>query len=222
VSEITRILERAHQGDPKAADELLPLVYDELRRLATAKMAQQPPGQTLQGTALVHEAWLRLTAQTHSSWQDRQHFLRAAAEAMREILVDRARSKQRLKRGAGQFRVNLDDVGLAAEATPETVLLVDEALEALVRSDVIDKGGPTTPIPELRIDRSGGALEVRWPVTATNYVLEAVDQLGSAAIWSPVTDTISSVGADGRLHGPRFGPDPILSPPLAVARQLVP
>ena len=119
MSNVTRILDRVQQGDPKAAEELLPLVYEELRKLASAKMAQQPPGQTLQATALVHEAWLKLTGNEHASWNDRQHFFRAAAEAMRQILVDRARAKQRLKHGAGQVRVDLAEVDLAADAPPK-------------------------------------------------------------------------------------------------------
>ncbi len=130
---MTRILDRARQGDPKAAEELLPLVYAELRQLASAKMAQQAPGQTLQATALVHEAWLKLTSNEHSSWNDRQHFFRAAAEAMRQILVDRARGKQRLKHGAGRVRVDLTKIDLAADTPPETLLLVDEALQVLAR-----------------------------------------------------------------------------------------
>jgi RNA polymerase sigma factor (TIGR02999 family) len=133
VSEVTRILDRAQQGDAKAAEELLPLVYDELRRLAAASMAQQAPGQTLQATALVHEAWLRLTGQQDASWQDRQHFFRAAAEAMRRILIDRARAKLRVKRGAGRIAISLDEVDLAVDAPPETLLLVEEALAALAR-----------------------------------------------------------------------------------------
>jgi RNA polymerase sigma factor (TIGR02999 family) len=133
VNDVTRILHRAQQGDLKAASELVLLVYEELRRLAAAKMAHQPPGQTLQATALVHEAWLKLAGQPSGSWNDRQHFFRAAAEAMRQILIDRARAKQRLKRGAGQVRVNLEDIDLATEAEPETLLLMDEALRALAR-----------------------------------------------------------------------------------------
>lgn len=96
-------------------------------------MANQPPGQTLQATALVHEAWLKLTANTQASWNDRQHFFRAAAAAMRQVLVDRARAKQRQKRGADPLRVNLDEVDLATAAAPETLLLVDEALQGLER-----------------------------------------------------------------------------------------
>jgi RNA polymerase sigma factor (TIGR02999 family) len=135
MSGVTQILERVKQGDGKAAEELLPLVYEELRRLAAAKMAQQPPGQTLQATALVHEAWLRLAGSEQTSWNDRQHFFRAAAEAMRQILIDRARAKQRLKRGANSVRINLDDVDIAVDTEPEALLLVDEALELLARED---------------------------------------------------------------------------------------
>lgn len=134
MSDVTLLLDRAEQGDPGAAAELLPLVYDELRRLAAAKLAQQAPGQTLQATALVHEAWLKMTGQEKASWHDRQHFFRAAAEAMRHILVDRARAKLRGKRGAGRAMVHLEDVDIAADAPPETLLLVDEALEALARA----------------------------------------------------------------------------------------
>jgi RNA polymerase sigma factor (TIGR02999 family) len=133
MSDVTRILEAARQGDPQAAEALLPLVYDELRKLAAAKMALQLPGQTLQATALVHEAWLKLAGSQEKNWNDRHHFFRAAAEAMRQILIDRARAKQRLKRGAGSVRINLDAVDVAADAEPETLLLVDEALELLAR-----------------------------------------------------------------------------------------
>ena len=133
MSDATPLLEHLRSGDADAAQSLLPLVYAELRRLAALMMAQQPPGQTLQPTALVHEAWLKLAGREAAAWNDRQHFFRGAAEAMRQVLVDRARAKQRLKRGAAPQRVNLDDVDLAAEAGPETLLLVDEALEALER-----------------------------------------------------------------------------------------
>src|SRR6516162_9550417 len=99
---VTEILEAAGAGDKHAAEQLLPLVYEELRRLAAAKMAQQPPGQTLQATALVHEAWLRLTGSTCQSWESRRHFFAAAAEAMRHILIDRARKRQTHRHGGGQ------------------------------------------------------------------------------------------------------------------------
>ncbi len=135
VSEFTRILNRVEQGESQAAADLLPLVYAELRRLAAAKMAQQPPGQTLQATALVHEAFLRLTGGTKDSWQGRAHFFRAAAEAMRHILIDNARKKSRWKRGGGLERVNLEHLELAADTPPDTLLLVQEALERLAAED---------------------------------------------------------------------------------------
>jgi RNA polymerase sigma factor (TIGR02999 family) len=135
VSEVTRILNRVEQGEAQGAEDLLPLVYDELRGLAAAKMAHQPPGQTLQATALVHEAFLRLTAGTRHSWRDRSHFFRAAAEAMRRILIDNARKKSRWKRGGKLERVNLERLELAAETPPNTLLVVHEALERLAVED---------------------------------------------------------------------------------------
>jgi len=133
MTDVTRILNAIEAGDAKTSDQLLPLVYEELRKLAAAKMALQAPGQTLQPTALVHEAWLKLAGNTAKPWHDRQHFFRAAAEAMRQILIDRARAKQRLKHGAGSAVVNLDELDVAAEAEPEALLLLDEALELLTR-----------------------------------------------------------------------------------------
>src|SRR5215831_14522086 len=108
MSEVTRILERAQQGDLRAADQLLPLVYEELRKLAAAKMAHEQPGQTLQPTALVHEAWLRLAGSDRQQWNNRGHFFAAAAEAMRRILIDRARRKARVRHGEGLERVPLE------------------------------------------------------------------------------------------------------------------
>jgi RNA polymerase sigma factor (TIGR02999 family) len=135
VSEVTLILERVQQGDPKAAEELLPLVYSELRKLASHKMAQELPGQTLQPTALVHEAWLRLDGDGDPGWQNRAHFFAAAAEAMRRILVDRARRKQALRHGGGQVRVELEESAIEAPADDEKILRVHEALEALAAED---------------------------------------------------------------------------------------
>ncbi len=135
MSDVTRILDRVQQGDLKAAEELLPLVYEELRRLAAAKMAQQAPGQTLQATALVHEAYLRLTGGVRDRWQDRAHFFRAAAEAMRCILIENARRKSRWKRGGRLERVELEGLELAADTPPDTLLVVHEALERLAAED---------------------------------------------------------------------------------------
>lgn len=131
MSEVTHILDRVQQGDPQAAEELLPLVYDELRKLATARMAHEPASQTLQATALVHEAWLRLSGPAELKWNGRGHFFAAAAEAMRRILVDRARKKARQRHGGQLERVNLEHVTLAADDSDDTVLAIDEALEKL-------------------------------------------------------------------------------------------
>src|SRR5438477_3190693 len=109
MNEFTQILDAIGRGDPQAADQLLPLVYEELRRLAAHKMAQESPGHTLQPTALVHEAWLRLTTNDNRTWNDRTHFFSAAAEAMRRILVESARRKNRLRHGGGQQRIHLDE-----------------------------------------------------------------------------------------------------------------
>jgi len=135
VSDVTRILDAVRQGDRKAADELLPLVYDELRRLAAAKMANEQPGQTLQPTALVHEAWLRLVGNENPNFDGRGHFFAVAAEAMRRILIERARHKLSLKRGAGVERISLDKVNVAAAADDETLLAVDEAMSRLAQED---------------------------------------------------------------------------------------
>ena len=134
MSDVTQLLSAIEAGDPEAADQLLPLVYDELRKLAAAKMAQEKPGQTLQPTALVHEAWLRLTgAEDQKIWNGRGHFFGAAAEAMRRILVDRARQKGRVRHGGELERVDLEHVNLAAEDPDGTVLAMHDALNALAR-----------------------------------------------------------------------------------------
>lgn len=135
MSDVRRILEATHQGGPKATDQLLPLVYEELRRLAAHKMSCEVPGQTLQPTALVHEAWLRLAGADNAKFEGRAHFFAAAAEAMRQILIDRARRKKSLKRGGGAPKLDLDQVDVAARADEETLLLINEALENLARED---------------------------------------------------------------------------------------
>lgn len=115
----------------KAAEEFLPSVYDELRSLAAAKMAQQPPGQTLQATALVHEAWLKVAGSNSAPWRDRQHFFRTASEAMRQILIDRARRRLRVRHGQNAERADLDEVEIAAPVKEEILLRLDEALDEL-------------------------------------------------------------------------------------------
>jgi RNA polymerase sigma factor (TIGR02999 family) len=136
MSEVTRILSAIEQGDPHAAEQLLPLVYDELRRLAGAKLAQERPGQTLQATALVHEAYLRLVdVEKARHWNSRGHFFAAAAEAMRRILVENARRKKAEKRGGGRHRLDLAAVEHPATDDPERWLLLDDALSCLAEED---------------------------------------------------------------------------------------
>jgi RNA polymerase sigma factor (TIGR02999 family) len=132
LSDVTRILESIEHGDPKAADELLPLLYEELRKLAVSKMARESPNQTLQPTALVHEAWLRLVGDENPQFANRAHFFAAAAEAMRRILIDRARRKHALRHGGGQQRVDMEGVlEVAAPADDDELLAVNEALDKL-------------------------------------------------------------------------------------------
>ncbi len=129
------MLEAVAQGQKQASEDLLPLVYEELRRLAAVRMAQESAGQTLQPTALVHEAWLQLVGGGERSWQNRAHFFGAAADAMRRILIDKARRKSRLKHGGGQARVDIQDIDLAALTPDENVVLIDEALQRLETED---------------------------------------------------------------------------------------
>ncbi len=135
VSEVTRLLGTNRQGDPKAAAELLPLVYDELRRLAAHRLANEPNQHTLQPTALVHEAWLKLGVNDQRVWNGRQHFFAAAAEAMRRILVDRARRRLAAKRGAGEACLNSDELEISGPAPDEQLLAVNEALERFAQVD---------------------------------------------------------------------------------------
>lgn len=136
MNDFTRILNAVEQGDPQAAEQLLPLVYDELRRVAARQMAQEKPGQSLQATALVHEAYLRLVdGEQPQQWQGRRHFLGAAAQAMRRILVEQSRRRGRLKRGGQRVRLDLDDVDAACTARPDELLLIDEALDRLAEED---------------------------------------------------------------------------------------
>jgi RNA polymerase sigma factor (TIGR02999 family) len=135
MSEVTEVLGRIEHGDPHAGEELLPLVYEELRKLAAARMANESGPQTLQATALVHEAWLRLVSEGHRTWQNRAQFFAAAAEAMRRILIDRARHKHTLKRGAGVTPIDLDKVDIALETDADTLLRVNEALDKLTAQD---------------------------------------------------------------------------------------
>jgi RNA polymerase sigma factor (TIGR02999 family) len=137
MTDVTRILSAIERGDPHAAEQLLPLVYDELRKLAAQKLAHEAPGQTLQATALVHEAYLRLVdVDKAQQWNSRGHFFAAAAEAMRRILIDNARRKGRQKRGgARRQRVDLDSQDLVSQAPPDELLLLDDALTALTAEE---------------------------------------------------------------------------------------
>src|SRR5213082_2772115 len=136
MSEVTRILSAIEQGDPRAAAQLLPLVYEELRRLAAQKLAHEQPGQTLEATALVHEAYLRLVdVEQAQHWNSRGHFFAAAAEAMRRLLVDNARRKQSKKRGGDRVRLDLDQLAAATSDRLDDVLDIDAALAGLAGAD---------------------------------------------------------------------------------------
>jgi RNA polymerase sigma factor (TIGR02999 family) len=172
MTEFTHILSALEHGDPRAAEQLLPLVYDELRRLAAQKLAQEKPGQTLQATALVHEAYARLVGSGEQAggeprWDSRGHFFAAAAEAMRRILIDRAREKRAEKRGGSRQRLNIDAVDLVTQVTPDQLLALDDALAKLARED-----GTAARLVELRyfaglsVDEAGQALGMS---TATAY-----------------------------------------------------
>jgi RNA polymerase sigma factor (TIGR02999 family) len=144
MNEVTRILTAVEQGDPHAAEQLLPLVYSELRKLAAQRLAQEKPGQTLQATALVHEAYLRLvpsgsapSTEREKQWDGRGHFFAAAAEAMRRILVEAARKKARIKRGGGRVRVELDDCPVSIGASDQELLALDDALDKLTAADAV-------------------------------------------------------------------------------------
>jgi RNA polymerase sigma factor (TIGR02999 family) len=147
MSDVTRILNAIERGDAKATDELLPLVYEELRILAAQKLSHELPGQTLQATALVHEAYLRLVGDEPQNWENRGHFFVAAAEAMRRILVENARKKKSMKRGGGKRRIELDECAIVAPdgIPPDDMLALDEALERLA-----DRNRPMAELVKLR------------------------------------------------------------------------
>ena len=135
MSDITLVLQSVGRGESKASEDLFPLVYDELRRLAAARMAREAEGQTLQPTALVHEAWLRLVGSGERDWQNRAHFFRTAAKAMRCILIDNARRKATTRHGGGQSHLNIEDLEISATAPEEKILAIDEALIRLEAED---------------------------------------------------------------------------------------
>ncbi|MGD0814426.1 MAG: sigma-70 family RNA polymerase sigma factor [Verrucomicrobiota bacterium] len=135
MNEVTQLLQAIEKGDATSADELLPLVYEELRKLAASRMAREAPGQTLQPTALVHEAWLRLAGGDAPHFNGRAHFFGAAAEAMRRILIDRARRKAARRHGGGQQRVDIDEMEIAAPARDDELLVVNDALDKFAALD---------------------------------------------------------------------------------------
>jgi len=169
VSDVTRVIEAIQHGDPKAADELLPLVYEELRKLAASKMANEAVGHTLQPTALVHEAWLRLVGIDNPKFAGRAHFFAAAAEAMRRILIDRARHKAALRHGGGQVRVEIQEIDLASPAADDQLLAVNEALNKLAAQDPIEAElVKMRYFVGLTVEEAAGLLDIS-PRTARNY-----------------------------------------------------
>jgi RNA polymerase sigma factor (TIGR02999 family) len=139
VSDVTRILAAIEQGDPNAADKLLPVVYEELRKLAAHRMANEAAGQTLQATALVHEAWIRLVGKENPKFENRAHFFAAAAEAMRRILIDNARRKRAVRHGGGQQRIDLEQVDILSKTDPdEQLLAVNDALDKLAAQNKVE------------------------------------------------------------------------------------
>ncbi len=169
MSEVTQILARTQQGDLQAAQELLPLVYEELRKLAASKMANEAAGNTLQPTALVHEAWLRLVGNNHPKFAGRAHFFAAAAEAMRRILIDRARRKRALRHGGEQERVDIRQVDLVSPDVDDQLLAVNEALDHLAAQDPVE-----ADLVKLRyfvgltVEEAAQLLDIS-PRTARNY-----------------------------------------------------
>ncbi len=169
MSDLTQAIEAVQRGDPKGADELLPLVYEELRKLAASKMANEAAGNTLQPTALVHEAWLRLVGNANPEFAGRAHFFSAAAEAMRRILIDRARRKSAARHGGGQARVDIDVMDVASPGADDQLLAVSDALDKLAAQDPVE-----ADLVKLRyfvgltVDEAASLLDIS-PRTARNY-----------------------------------------------------
>jgi RNA polymerase sigma factor (TIGR02999 family) len=170
---ITELLTQIRQGQRQAADELLPIVYEELRKLARARMARERPGQTLQATALVHEAYLRLVGDTDARWENRAHFFAAAAQAMRRILVERARRKSRAKHGAGQARASLNESAVASTDDAVDVVAVDQAL---IRLQQVDE-----QMAQLVTLRYFGGLEVEEAAAVMKLSPRSANRLWTAA-----------------------------------------
>ena len=171
MTNVTQILERIQASDPSAAEQLLPLIYDELRKLAAQKLAQEKPGQTLQATALVHEAYLRLLgpAGAEQPWNSRGHFFSAAAEAMRRILIESARRKRGIKHGGGRSRIELDEACCVTDAVSDDLLALDEVLTKLaVESPVKAELAKLRYFAGLSVEESAAAMNIS-PATAKRY-----------------------------------------------------
>jgi RNA polymerase sigma factor (TIGR02999 family) len=169
VSDFTRILAALEHGDPKSADELLPLVYEELRKLAASRMANEVAGNTLQPTALVHEAWLRLVGNDNPKFAGRAHFFATAAEAMRRILIDNARRKRALRHGGGHERVDIQQIDLASPEADDQLLALSEALDKLAVQDAVEaKLVKLRYFVGLTVDEAAELLDIS-PRTARNY-----------------------------------------------------
>src|SRR5262245_43232 len=199
MADVTRILSAIEQGDRQAADQLLPLVYDELRRLAAQRLARESPGQTLQGTALVHEAYLRLVGSHDPGWNGRGHFFAAAAEAMRRILVENARRKASLKRGEGLERVDLDQIEVADVGRSVDLIALDEALSLLARDD----------------PQAAELVKLRYYCGLTNK--QAAEALGISARtadfrWAYARAWLFEKLKGGASDRPASGPGPMASP----------
>jgi RNA polymerase sigma factor (TIGR02999 family) len=189
MNDVTQILSAIEEGDPRAAEKLLPLVYDELRKLSSQRLAREAPGQSLQTTDLVHEAYLRLVNHdNHAHWDNRGHFFAAAAEAMRRILVEHARRRNRLKHGGGHSRVDLEGAGVLAEEPSEDLVALDEALDKLAAEDPAKAevvklrffAGLTMPDIARLMKISLATAERHWTYARTWLYAELADRDGSA------------------------------------------
>jgi RNA polymerase sigma factor (TIGR02999 family) len=172
-SRITQLLGEIRDGRPQASDQLLPIVYEELRKLARSRMARERPGQTLQATALVHDAYLRLVGDADPHWANRGHFFAAAAESMRRILVERARRKARIRHGGDQARVTLDESACVDAGDPAELLAIDEALQRLAKIDA--------QMAEVVVQKFFGGLEIDEVAVAMNLSPRSVNRLWTGA-----------------------------------------
>jgi RNA polymerase sigma factor (TIGR02999 family) len=201
VSEVTRILDRVQRGEGKAAAELLPLVYGELRKLAAWKMAHEAPGQTLQPTALVHEAWLRLVGPPAQQWNSRGHFFAAAAEAMRRILIDVARRKQQVRHGGGLERVDLDGTTIALPDDSERLLEIHEVLDELAALDPLK-----AEVVKLRFFVGFTHAEIAQVLNLSERTVERTWRFAKAWLVAAIQDRANEGGRPGPSQSSGAGP----------------